>query len=125
MMKDPVNYKLYSALIICLVAVFALIIGTNVGCNNNRLYKEQKEVLLHKIDSLENKSKYQVFQMDSMSKSRIPTEKKMIERDRNIIKLTEKKDEEYKDILDDSASVDLIEFDRILTGLVEEYKIDQ
>jgi hypothetical protein len=123
-MTEPQNYKLISAVLLCITITFFLIITLGVNCNNRVSFDKEKIHLKHKIDSLERLDAKQVLQIDSTKQSRKPINQRIAKRDGTLVEITKRKDEKYKEILADSSDVDFVEFNRILTGLVSEYKIN-
>jgi hypothetical protein len=123
-MVEPINYKLTSAILLCLTFAFGILIFTNLQCNdkvNNTVTKKQ---IINRIDSLEKISNKQVIEINKSKKSRKPIKKRIVKRDSTIVEITKRKDEKYKEIIADSSNVDFVEFNRILTDLTKEYKIN-
>lgn len=123
-MVEPINYKLTSAILLCLTFAFGILIFTNLQCNdkvNNTVTKKQ---IINKIDSLEKISDKQIIEINKSKKSRKPIKERIVKRDSTIVEITKRKDEKYKEIIADSSNVDFVEFNRILTDLTKEYKIN-
>jgi hypothetical protein len=123
-MAEPINYKLTSAILLCLTFAFGILIFTNLQCNdkvNNTVTKKQ---IINRIDSLEKISDKQVIEINKSKESRKPIKERIVKRDNTIVEITKRKDEKYKEIIADSSNVDFIEFNRILTDLTKEYKIN-
>jgi len=123
-MNEPINYKLTSAILLCLTLAFGIVMFTNLQCNDRVNHTTTKKQIINKIDSLEKVDTKQVLQIDSIKQSRKLIEERIAKRDGTLVEITKRKDEKYKEILADSSNVDFIEFNRILTGLVIEYKIN-
>jgi len=123
-MTEPINYKLASAILLCLVFAFGILMVTGLKCNDRIDHIKTKKEILNNIDSLEKVDTKQILQIDSTEQSRKPIEQRIAKRDGTLVEITKRKDEKYKEILADSSNVDFVEFNRILTELVSEYKIN-
>ncbi len=123
-MKEPINYKLASAILLCLVFAFGILTVTGLKCNDRIDHTKTKKEILNNIDSLEKVDTKQILQIDSTEQSRKPIKIRISKRNMDLINMKLKEDEKYKEILADSSDVDFVEFNRILTGLVSEYKIN-
>lgn len=121
--RDPLNYKLITAVLLCLTLTFGILMVTGLQCNDRISHKDAKKQILKNIDSLEKVSANDIKKIDSIKIDRKPVEIRISDRDLTIIEMENKRIKDHEKILNDSADVDLIECDRILTGLVTEYKI--
>ena len=121
--RDPLNYKLITAVLLCLTLTFVILMFTGLQCNDRVSHKYTKKQILKNIDSLERSSANDIKKIDSIQLDRKPVEIRVADRNMTIIKMQNNRIKDHEKILNDSADVDLIECDRILTGLVTEYKI--
>ena len=121
--RDPLNYKLITAVLLCLTLTFGILMVTGLQCNDRISHKDAKKQILKNIDSLEKVSANDIKKIDSIKTDRKPVEIRISDRDLTIIEMENKRIKDREKILNDSADIDLIECDRILTGLVAEYKI--
>lgn len=121
--RDPLNYKLITAVLLCLTLTFGILMVTGLQCNDRVSHKDTKKQILKNIDSLERSSTNDIKKIDSIKIDRKPIEIRISDRDLTIIEMENKRIKDHEKILNDSADIDLIECDRILTGLVAEYKI--
>jgi hypothetical protein len=117
------NYKWLAALFLCTTIVFAFLIATNINTDEVKRLKQEKKELITEIDSLKKLILLNDVLIQKEKDYRVSIENNIAMRDGSLVELKNIKNAEFQIILTDSAHIDFIKLDSLLTGLVKEYDL--